>query len=270
MHTTPRCLPRKRSQGHFVTCLNDALLPPFSDHIELGQTMRGGWTIPGSGLATQKKRSHNWSHFQSCLEENFFNKGAWHSWILTSTVSPSSLSPQVLSKKSVFERVFLFVPTTRACPLLLLFCARATGQLSNVCYLCWRSLVIKTGLVVVLLLCSASVNSIQIQTFSMKKRKKNTGGHSFHFCDTNLICHMFFMASASSQIQFFYFLCNYHTHHKPTTGENTRIDIPTSSFVYLERANLFGFPSIATTDVNRVLRGRSSLLAVQLVRLDDK
>ena len=80
--------------------------------------------------------------------------------------------PKFCRKKSVFERVFLFVPTTRACPLLLLFCARATGQLSNVCYLCWRSLVIKTGLVVVLLLCSASVNSIQIQTFSMKKRKK--------------------------------------------------------------------------------------------------
>ena len=81
-------------------------------------------------------------------------------------------APSFVEKKSVFERVFLFVPTTRACPLLLLFCARATGQLSNVCYLCWRSLVIKTGLVVVLLLCSASsVNSIQIQTFSMKKKK---------------------------------------------------------------------------------------------------
>ena len=87
--------------------------------------------------------------------------------------------PKFCRKKSVFERVFLFVPTTRACPLLLLFCARATGQLSNVCYLCWRSLVIKTGLVVVLLLCSASsVNSIQIQTFSMKKKKKLVVIHS--------------------------------------------------------------------------------------------
>ena len=126
----------------------------------------------------------------------------------------------------------------------------------------------KTGLAL-----SHPENSIEIQHFNEPKNKKTQlrgfCGHSFHFSDTNLICHMFFMASAS-QIQFFYFLCNYHTHHKPTTGENTRIDIPTSSFVYLERANLFGFPSIATTDVNRVLRGRSSLLSVQLVRLDDK
>ena len=174
MHTTPRCLPRKKSQGHFVTCLNDALLPPFSDHIELGQIMREegepylamAWQPRKKGPIIGPTFNLVWRRIFSIKEHDTVEF-----WLL---LFPLLLCrAKFCRKKSVFERVFLFVPTTRACPLLLLFCARATGQLSNVCYLCWRSLVIKTGLVVVLLLCSASVNSIQIQTFSMKKRKKN-------------------------------------------------------------------------------------------------
>ena len=113
-------------------------------------------------LAWQPKNVHNWSHFQSCLERRLFSIKEHDTvnsdfpfslfFLILLTAAAAKFCRKKCHRPScISEEGCSLIRANNTCPsgvpFFSFYFVLATGQLSNVCYLTWRSLVIKTGLV---------------------------------------------------------------------------------------------------------------------------